>query len=538
MGLIFNRNKKNNQSLLDTQVKLENIKLQQEVQKLTVTNRIMKTFDAQMSSHKSFPDEFYETGIKQGKYAGLYTADNALARERSRKAISISPVAESTVNTISTLTVGHGLELEAQPMWHLIPEAKGWSDQQRSDWVKDVESRFKLWSRRSSSVYDQSMNRYQQEQQEFYHGLVDGEYFHVYRYNSSAKGLNPMTVQLIRPEDVRSPSGSVVSQGNCQENGIEYNSKGQAVAYHIYNYSTMKTVRVPRVGARSGRVLVNHVKHGNKRRGVGIIANMISELVKLGDYEMLEIQAAIVNALYAVWVESPDDSDGIPVFNQGLKGGGQASATTKDYETWQNDRKEINYSQGGLQVDQLPAGHKIQSFDTKRPNVNFGVFMDQVKKNLFASKNMPISVIDKQFEDNYSASRAELILAWYEIEKYRFNQAFTDDTIYTMWLWGEVLMDKVPAPGFKNDIETREAWAYAKWIGNQRPDIDPLKSVKAHVIEQNRAYKTGKAIAQERGGGDYHNNLNRVKDELQQVAENQAPLSNNNDNGDDNLSDN
>lgn len=534
---IFSKNKSNNNNIIENQLKIQNIKLQQENQKMAITNRLMKTFDTQMNANKSFPEEMYETGIKQGKYAGMNSCDNRIARDRSRIAVNISPIAESTVNTISTLTVGHGLELESQPMWHLIPEAKNWTDEQKSNWVKDIESRFKLWSRRSTSVYDQSMNRYQQEQQEFFHGLIDGEYFHVYRYNSNTK-INPMTVQLIRPEDVRTPTGSVVAKGNCEEYGIEYNPKGQPVAYHIYNHSTLRTVRVPKVGARSGRVFVKHVKHGNKRRGVGVIANMIAELVKLGDYEMLEIQAAVVNALYAVWVESPDDSDGIPVLNQGLKGNAQASATNKSFEDWDNDRKEINYSEGGLQIDQLPAGHEIKSFDTKRPNVNLGVFMDQVKKNLFASKNMPISVVDKQFQDNYSASRAELILAWYEIEKYRFNQAFTDDTIYTMWLWGEILLTKVNAPGFLNDLEIREAWSYAKWIGNQRPDIDPLKSVKAHVIEQNRGYKTGKQIAGERDGGDYNNNLTRVKEELERVAENQAPLSNNNDNGDDNLTDN
>lgn len=519
---IFSRNKnKIDQEKINLQI--TNMKLEREHQKDVFMKNTMQNFQTQMSANKSFPEELYSTGIKQGKYAGMNSSDNRIARERSRIAVDISPVAESTVNTISTLTVGHGLELESQPMWHLIPEAKGWSDEKKSEWVKDVESRFKLWSRRSSSVYDQSMNRYQQEQQEFYHGLIDGEYFHIYRYNSNSK-INPMTIQLIRPEDVRSPTGSLVSKGNCQENGIEYNSKGQAVAYHIYNHSTFKTVRVPKVGARSGRVFVNHVKHGNKRRGVGIIANMIAELVKLGDYEMLEIQAAVVNALYAVWVESPDDTDGIPVLNQGLKGNAQASATTKDFEKWDNDRKEINYSEGGLQVDQLPAGHKIQSFDSKRPNTNFGVFSDQVKKNLFASKNMPLSVVDKQFQDNYSASRAELILAWYEIEKYRFNQSFTDDVIYTMWLWGEILSTKVPAPGFLNDIETREAWSYAKWIGNQRPDIDPLKSVKAHVIEQSRGFKTGKQIAGERDGGDYNNNLIRTKEELKRIAENQKPF--------------
>jgi len=518
-------------------LQIQNHKLQQEIQKTKFMNGIMESFKTTMQSFKSFPDEFYTTGIKQGKYAGLGSASNRTARELSRKAINISPVAEATVNTISTLSVGTGLKLESQPVWNLIPQISKWTDEQKNEWMKKSEARYRLWCKRKSTSYDESMNRYQMEQQEFYDLCIDGEYFHVYRYSTNSK-LNPMTIQLVRPEDVRTPTGSTVAENNWQEDGIEYNDKGQAVAYHIYDYKTQKTVRVLKKGTRSGRTFVNHVKLGKNRRGTGIIANMIAELVKLGDYEMLELQAAVVNALYAVWVSTPEDGDPLPVLSGGIGSQAKASAEQLTVEDWQNNRKNINYSEGGLQLDMLPPGHKVESFDTKRPNVNFGAFMDQMKKNLYSSKNMPLSVMDKQFQNNYSASRGELILAWYEIEKYRFNQSFTDDTIYTMWLWGEIINNKIIAPGFLEDEEIREAWAGAKWIGNQRPDIDPLKSVKAHILEQDRAYKTGVQIAKERDGGDYEENLVRCKDELIKVAEIQKPLANNNMNGDDNLGDN
>jgi len=248
---------------------------------------------------------------------------------------------------------------------------------------------------------------------------------------------------------------------------------------------------------------------------------MITELVKLGDYEVLELQAAVVNALYAVWVETPEGEDGVATLNGGIGSSAQTSTTQKSYEDWTGDRKELDYSEGGLVVDALPGGYKIQSHDTKRPNVNFEKFTDGVKKNLSASRNIPLSVLDKQFQNSYSASRGELILAWYEIEKYRFNQSLTNDLVYKMWLWGEILNNKIDAPGFLEDEEVRDAWCNAKWIGNQRPDIDPLRSVKAHVVEQNRAFKTGKQITAERGGGDYDENLDRAKEELKKVSENQ-----------------
>ena len=332
-----------------------------------------------------------------------------------------------------------------------------------------------------------------------------------------------MTIQLINAEDVRNPTGSIVSKGNTQEDGIEYNQKGVAVAYHIYNHSTGQTVRVLKKGTRSGRIFVNHVKLGANRRGIGIIAPMITELMKLGDYEVLELQAAVVNAMYAVWVESPEGEGGLPTLNGGI-GDTVQSAETVSAEEWMKDRKELNYNEGGLVVDALPGGYKVSSHDTKRPNVNFGNFMDQVKKNLTANIGIPISVVDKVFKNNYSASRGELILAWYEIEKYRFNQSMTNDLVYRMWLWGEIQQSKILAPGFFQDEEIQYAWSNAKWIGNQRPDIDPLRSVKAHIEEQNRGFKTGKQITAERSGGDYDENLDRVKDELEKVAQMQLPF--------------
>lgn len=524
MGL-FNRSRNKTTNIESQKLRIQLQRSEAENRKLSLINRMAENVATRMSAFRSFPDELYSSGIKSGPNAGILLHSNDLARRHSRIAHNMSPVAQSITTTINTLVVGKGLDLEAQPIWRLIPAFSiimETTTEQRADWMRKVESKYTLWAKRKTTSYDEQMNRYQQEQEIFKRLLIDGEYFEVYRYSSNTK-RNPMTIQLIRAEDVQTPSGSSIIQGNTEEFGIEYNAKGVAVAYHMYDHLKNHTVRVLKKGPRSGRIFVNHVKLGSNRRGVGIIALMVTELMKLGDYEVLELQAAIVNALYAVWVETPEGEDGVPTINAGIDDEAQ-TATSISAETWLKERKEINYNEGGLQLDALPGGYKINSHDTKRPNVNFGNFMDQVKKNLASSINMPISVIDKQFQNNYSASRGELILAWYEIDKYRFNQGMTNDLVYRMWIWGEIQNEKIMAPGFFDDEEIQDAWVNAKWVGNQRPDIDPLRSVKANVTEQEQAYKTGKQITTERGGGDYDENLERVKDELNKVAENKAPF--------------
>ena len=522
MGLfnIFRRQKIDNQSQA---LRVQLSRSEAENRKLSLINRMTENVATRMSAFRSFPDELYNSGIKQGPNAGILLHSNDMARRHSRTAHNISPVAQSITTTINTLVVGKGLDLEAQPIWRLIPAFENQmeiSAFKRSEWMKTVESKYMLWAKSKTASYDESMNRNQQEQEIFKRLLIDGEYFEIYRYSSNTK-RNPMTIQLIRAEDVRTPSGSHFAQGNTEEFGIEYNTKGVAVAFHIYDHLKNQTVRVLKKGPRSGRIFVNHVKLGSNRRGVGIIAPMVTELMKLGDYEVLELQAAIVNALYAVWVETPEGEDGVPTINKGI-GDESISPTTVTAESWLQDRKEMNYTQGGLQVDSLPGGYKIQSHDTKRPNVNFGDFSDQVKQNLHASVGMPISVIDKVLKNNYSASRGEFILAWFEVTKYRSNQSITNDLVYRMWLWGEIQNGKIEAPGFFDDLDIQDAWVNAKWIGNQRPDIDPLRSVKANIMEADRAFKTHKQITVERGGGDWDENIERTKDELKQVAENKA----------------
>ena len=524
---IFDRFKKKQSGYSAKQIKeIQANQLTMHTKAMESIQKAAENISANMQSFKTFPPDFYTTGKKQGPYAGLFSSTNDIARMRSRQTVNISPIAQSMVGTLNTFTVGSGLDLEAQPAYRLIPQAISWDATKKKEWSITTELRYKLWAKKKDISYQEDMNRYQQEQVIFNRLLVDGEYFELYRYSNMTK-KNPFTIQLINAEDVRTPSGSVVANGNSEQNGIEYDAKGVAVAYHIFDYSTYKTTRVLKKGLRSGRIFVNHVKLGSNRRGIGIIAPIISELMKLGDYQVLELQAAVVNALYAVWVETPVGEVSMPTLTGGIGDTSTQSVTAGiGPDDWQKDRENLNYSEGGLVIDSLPGGYKVNSHDTKRPNVNFGAFSDQVSTSLSASIGLPVSVIKKVFKNNYSSSRAELILAWYEIEKYRANQSMTNDLVYKMWLWGEVAIGRIEAPGFSESEDMRDAWCNAQWNGNQRPDIDPLKSVNAHILEQNRGFRTGKKITSERGGGDYEENLSRVGDELRQVAANQEPLKN------------
>jgi capsid protein len=176
-------------------------------------------------------------------------------------------------------------------------------------------------------------------------------------------------------------------------------------------------------------------------------------------------------------------------------------------------------------LDSLPAGVKPISFDTKRPNAGFDNFFQAVKRNIAAAKGQPLAVVDLAFNNSYSGARGELLMFWMHVDQLTENHGWDfEDDIYEMWTWDEVAKGRVKAPGFDYDELLRKAYCNARWIGNQRPDIDPLKSVTAAILEQKYGYRTGRQICSERGGGDYEENLEIIAGELASVAAANAPL--------------
>jgi lambda family phage portal protein len=483
----------------------------------------------------SFQNDLFESAEKTpGALTGasiLYNSSPDSLRRLSRLAVLRSPTGESMVNRLAEVVVGSGLRLRPQPYWDIIDPAGAIDEKARAKWEKNVEQRYRMWGKSYSPEYNTRRNLPQLSRACFDYLLQDGEYFVLLRY-ANTREKNPLTIQIIPPENIR--GGYTNIPGHEVVNGIEYDAYGEAVAYFILDDKTGKTQRVSRFGEKSGRIMMIHnflSSNEKQRRGVPYLASCIQELIKLGHYEDLEIQAAIVNALFAVWVKPPENEDGTPIVGGG--GAQRASARTKqttstaDPETTEYVSKfnTLDIKNGGIIADALPAGHEIQSFDTSRPNVNFGTFFSEVKKNIAASKNMPLSVVDLAFNGSYSGARGELLMFWMSVNRFRENHGYDfEDDVYQMWFIGEVARGRIDAPGSNTSKEMFLAYTNAQWIGNQRPDIDPLKSVNAHILEQKYGYKTGAEITAERTGGDYNENLEKIKSELDRVAEANAPM--------------
>lgn len=468
--------------------------------------------------------ELYGNG-SSGYTSDLWAKNTAASRRASRIAYWQSPPAQTLIGRFGDLVYGTHLELQAQPYFDLIPGAPK-TQEERQAIIDNIERRWWLWCKKKYSDYENDKNYFRQSRENFAKLLIDGEYFLILRYSQSRK-RNPLTIQYIKPENIQRV-GSQVASGNKEVDGIEYNSRGEAVAYHVLDSTNGQSTRITRYGIKSGRTFVIHVKLGSERRGVGLLAGIITELTKISDFTALEIQAAVINALFAIWVETPIGGETKTVVNKRGIGGIQTTSEQRrqsvPFSEYEAKLNSTDFDHGGFIVQNLGEGQKLNSFDTKRPTPQFDIFLNSVKRGLYAARGMSLAVADYNFNGQYAAARGELLVLWNKITTMRMDEVLDrQDEIYQMWLWGEIDNGNVINFGYYDEF-IRDAFSNAEWIGPARPDIDPKKSADAHKIEVDNGWKTDQQVTSERGGGDFSENIKRKVTENEQKAMANEPL--------------
>lgn len=202
--------------------------------------------------------------------------------------------------------------------------------------------------------------------------------------------------------------------------------------------------------------------------------------------------AAETNAKFAAWVEQDKESSGVnPIKaipsvarmleNQGISSSTENQEDTGGVQRFKNSLKQIA---SGLFIH-MPKGQKLNSFDTKRPNVNYTAFVDGSMKYNCASVGVPFEVALMQFSNNFSASRAALKMFEVILQN---NRQFTIidnfyQPVYEQHFELECLKGNIQAPKYlelKNDEGYLDnAYTKARFVGVKIPHIDEVKEVNA-----------------------------------------------------------
>ena len=209
-----------------------------------------------------------------------------------------------------------------------------------------------------------------------------------------------------------------------------------------------------------------------------------------------EITAAVISAMFTVFVKSQNPSDGRPF--------GEMIPAEELIDN--ADQSSIELGPGAI-IDLNP-GEEVQFADPKHPNTGYDDFTNATIRLIGAGLEIPPEVMMKQFTTSYSAARGALNEFWRTCSMQR--DWFTDDfcqPVYEEWFAEAVARGRIHAPGFFTDPARRKAYTVCAWNGPARTNLNPVQEVDAAIKRVDAGFSTAQEETAQMTGGDYNRNI-------------------------------
>lgn len=435
-----------------------------------------------------------------------------ILRQRSRDAYMGIPTAAAALKTLRTNVVAGGL----MPAPQIDAEFLHLSDEEAENLQAQILREFGIWADKPTCDADRVDNFYKLQQLAFLSYLMNGDAIALLPVKEQKGQPYNLRVRMIEADRVCSPDGydrlaPCQVQGYSVESivqGVETDADGMVVAYWICSRHPLSSLslqggklewtRVEAYGS-SGRQNVLHVmnrERAGQRRGVPILAPVLEALKQLGRFTDAEITAAVISAMFTVFVESATVQDGKPI--------GEMLPTDMLIDA--EDQSSIELAPGA--VIALNPGQKVEFAKPEHPNSGFDAFFSAMVKEIGAALEIPPEVLEKQFTQNFSSARGSLNEFWRTCGMQR--DWFSDDfcqPIYEAWLAEAVALGRIRAPGFFGDPAIRKAYSECKWNGPSRTALNPVQEVNAAKLMVDSGFSTAQEQTAQLTGGDYNRNI-------------------------------
>lgn len=436
-----------------------------------------------------------------------------ILRQKSRDAYMGIPTASAALKTLRTNVVAGGL----MPSPQIDAEYLGLSSEEAEALQAQVLREFSLWADKPTCDADRVDNFYKLQQLAFLSYLMNGDAIALLPFREQPGVPYGLRVRIIEADRVCSPDGydRLVEEDVRGHHvysiiqGIETDQEGMVVAYWICNRhphsslafrsGTLKWTRVEAYG-ETGRPNVLHVmnrERAGQRRGVPILAPVLEALKQLGRYTEAEITAAVISAMFTVFIQSDTVQDGGRPLGEMLPPELLIDA---------QDQGSIELGNGAIVA--LNPGEKVQFADPKHPNSGYDAFYNAMVREIGSALEIPPEVLEKQFTQNFSSARGSLNEFWRTCGMMR--DWFSDDfcqPIYEAWFAEAVARGRIHAPGFFTDPAVRKAYTECKWNGPSRTALNPSQEVEAAMKRVESGFSTAQEETAQLTGGDWNRNI-------------------------------
>jgi len=439
-------------------------------------------------------------------------------RSRCRDAERNFPLATGAINSTVTAVIGNGLALQST-----IDRAfLGMDDPAAEIWQRNTEREWKLFSQSKECDWSREYTLNTLGELAFRSCLSNGDVF--VSFPRKKRGRNPysLCLQLIEADRVCNPRFQMDSA--TMVGGVEKDAEtGEPIAYHVLkghpgnllylDKNRWEWTRIPAYDSKTGLPNIVHLKRPmriGQTRTAPFLAPVLEPLRMITKYTQAELMAAVVSAMFTVFVKTPTGSGlaGMPSAPSGNSvvnyGAQNATSITSG---------DLKLGNGAI-VDLAP-GEEITIAESSRPNSGFDPFFLAIARQIGMALEIPYEVLIQHFTASYSAARMAVEQAW---TFYLGRRSWLVDNlyavIYEMFLTEAVALRRIAAPGFIDDALIRQAYMMAAWTGPKKPQVDPMKEVNAATARVEQEFSTRAIESANLTGTDWESNhVQRMKEE-------------------------
>lgn len=425
-----------------------------------------------------------------------------LAIARAIQGIHNSGFLSGAIEVAAGLMVGAGLKINAQP----DARALGWSDDVASGWARDVERRWRWWSRTPLECDAAGKSTIGQMTAAAIKGwFAHGEILASIEVKSHPGALSRTKLQALDPMCLpRTTFRRDAPQG------IVTDANGMPLHYCFRIADPVTRIERDRVvAARSntGRPLVIHIFDGSagQRRGITVFAPALRVVRQFDQLSDATLTAALIQTIFAASVESPMEPDKIFEALRTINEDGQATETQigqmlEAKADWYKNSK-IDLSEHGRVIGLFP-GEKFNMHRSEHPNSTYDPFSKSLLREIARCIPMTYESFSGDYRGaTYSSVRMAVSEHWPIVLSRRENIAAPfAQAAYEAFLEEEIFEGRITFPGGHDAfVVQRAAACRANWRGPARPTADDLKSTNAQIARMRAGLSTREAECAENG---------------------------------------